>query len=46
MEGTNGVKDRAEEGSLLPQHGGWWKNGRGRRRRVERSVARIEVRDV
>ena len=22
-QGTNGVKDRTEEGSLLPQHGGW-----------------------
>lgn len=29
VEGTNGVKDRAEEGSWLLQHGGWKTRGRG-----------------
>lgn len=43
VEGTNGVKDRAREGSQVPQHGAW-KNKGGRW--MERSVARIEVKDV
>lgn len=27
VEGENGVKDRAGEGSVLPKHGGWKNEG-------------------